>query len=433
MVDDGREELRAKINVLMKEYYETYLNKKTVHIPISGKKYDEEELYAVTDALLDGWWTEGRHSKVFERAFAEFFPVKTALVVNSGSSANLLAMRTLCSPSLKERQIRPGDEIITLAAGFPTTINPIVQSGCIPVFCDVDLTTLNIKIEELELAISKKTKAVMIAHTLGNPFAVDQVLAFCKKYNLFLIEDSCDAIGSTYKGARAGTFGHLATFSFYPAHHITMGEGGAVVTSDTQLAKIARSVRDWGRDCYCPTGKDNTCGRRFSWQLGDLPQGYDQKYIFSEIGYNLKNTDLNIAIGIAQLKKLPSFIEARKKNYHALREGLKECKDVIIAEATPGSDPSWFGFPMTIRPDAKISRNDVVDHLVKNGIGVRLLFGGNITKQPYFIENKIPYRIARDLKNTDVVMNNTFWIGTTPLIEEDDVKKMIAAVREVVQ
>jgi len=274
---------------------------------------------------------------------------------------------------------------------------------------------------------------VMIAHTLGNPFAVDQVLAFCKKYNLFLIEDSCDAIGSTYKGARAGTFGHLATFSFYPAHHITMGEGGAVVTSDTQLAKIARSVRDWGRDCYCPTGKDNTCGRRFSWQLGDLPQGYDHKYIFSEIGYNLKNTDLNIAIGIAQLKKLPSFIEARKKNYHALREGLKECKDVIIAEATPGSDPSWFGFPMTIRPDAKISRNDVVDHLVKNGIGVRLLFGGNITKQPYFIENKIPYRIARDLKNTDVVMNNTFWIGTTPLIEEDDVKKMIAAVREVVQ
>jgi CDP-6-deoxy-D-xylo-4-hexulose-3-dehydrase len=428
-----KEELRKKINVLLKEYYTKFMDKKQSFVPVSGKKYDEEELYAVTDALLDGWWTEGRHAKEFERSFAEFLGVKQALVVNSGSSANLVAFMALTSPRMKERRIMPGDEVITVAAGFPTTVNPIVMAGCIPVFCDVDLSTLNIRVDELEAALSKRTRAVMIAHTLGNPFDVDAVQAFCRKHRLFLVEDSCDALGSTYKGKKCGTFGDLATFSFYPAHHITMGEGGCVVTDDSILSMACRSVRDWGRDCYCATGKDNTCGKRFSWKLGDLPEGYDHKYIFSDLGYNLKNTDLNVALGIAQLKKLPRFIEARKENYRLLKEGLQDLAQFIIAEKTLGSDPSWFGFPMTIKEDAPFSRKEIIDHLTKEGIGTRLLFGGNLAKQPYFIDRKIPFRVAKDLKNTDLIMKNTFWVGTTPLIGKAEREKIIASIRGFVR
>ncbi len=424
-----KEQIKTEIYANLKEYYESYLSAKRTSIPVSGKSYDEKELISVVDALLDGWWTEGRIIEEFEKKFKDYLGIKHTLVVNSGSSANLLALKTLASSTLKERRLIPGDEIITVAAGFPTTINPIIECGCIPVFCDVDLATYNINLKQFKMAITEKTKAVFIAHTLGNPFEIGEIKKECEKNNLWLIEDACDALGATYNGQLIGTFGDLATFSFYPAHHITMGEGGALITNNDQLAKIARSIRDWGRNCFCKTGEDNTCGNRFKFKLGDLPYGYDHKYIYSEIGYNLKNTELNVAIGLAQIDKLPEFIKTRKRNFNLLKEKLKKYEEYfILPEETKNSQASWFGFLLTLRDKCKFTREELLDYLNKNKIGTRLLFGGNIIKQPYFINNKVKYRIVEDLKNTDIVMKNTFWIGVCPLILEEDIETMVERI-----
>lgn len=423
-----KEEIKKEIYSRVKEYYDSYLSSRGEAIPVSGKKYDEKELISIVDAALEGWWTEGKVTLEFEEKFKKFLGVSNAIVVNSGSSANLLAFKALMSSKIKERRIELGDEIITVAASFPTTVNPIIQAGCIPVFCDAELGTYNIRISDMKKALSSKTKAVMIAHTLGNPFNVKEVSEFCRKNKLWLIEDSCDALGATYDGKNVGTFGDIATFSFYPAHHITMGEGGAVVTNNPNLARIIRSIRDWGRDCWCMTGHDNTCGKRYAWKLGDLPFGYDHKYIYSEIGYNLKNTDLNVAIGVAQMDKLPSFISARRKNFEELLDKMKKFeKYFYLPVAEPNSEPSWFGFLLTVKEDAGFTREDLLKFLEKEKIGTRLLFGGNITKQPYFIDNKIKHRIIGDLKNTDIIMKNTFWIGVCPLIEKKDIEKMSEA------
>jgi len=361
--------------------------------------------------------------------------VRHAIIVNSGSSANLLAVMSLCSEKLENNakgRLRPGDEIITIAAGFPTTVNPIIQAGCVPVFCDIDLETYNINIDQLKKAISPKTKAIMIAHTLGNPFNLDEVVKICRKNNLWLIEDNCDSLGSRYNSKLTGTLGDISTLSFYPAHHITMAEGGAVCTNDDNLAMIARSIRDWGRDCVCGTGQDNVCGKRFSWKLGNLPYGYDHKYIYSELGYNLKNTDLNIAIGLAQIDKLEGFISARKKNFEMLYKGLKSIegieKNIHLPKAEKNSDPSWFGFLLTFKESSKIKRNDLVKFLEDNGIATRLLFGGNLTKQPYF--KNIKYRKIGDLRNTDIVMNNSFWIGVYPGLDKKQINYVISKFRE---
>ncbi len=411
----------------MSEYYKLFLNKEIKGVPVSGKKYDEKEIIAIVDAALDGWWTEGEVTNKFEKKFCTFLGVKHTIVVNSGSSANLLALKTLTSQKLGERRLKDGDEVITVAAGFPTTINPIIQCNCIPVFCDVNLSTYNVDIEQLKKAVSKKTKAILLAHTLGNPFNVEEVIKLCKKYNLWLIEDNCDSLGSRYNNQLTGTFGDLSTHSFYPAHHITMGEGGAVCTNNNELAKIARSIRDWGRDCWCQTGQDNSCRKRFEWKLGELPYGYDHKYIYSEIGYNLKNTDLNVAIGLAQMEKLNSFIEIRKRNFALLKNKLSKFQNYfILPEATENSDPSWFGFPITLKDNCPFTRKDILKYLNENNIGTRLLFGGNITKQPYFIENKIKYRIVGNLKNTDLIMNNTFWIGVYPGITEEKINYIMS-------
>jgi CDP-6-deoxy-D-xylo-4-hexulose-3-dehydrase len=424
-----KEQIKEEIYSNLKEYYQNYLSSKKDSIPVSGKSYDEKELISVVDALLDGWWTEGRVIDEFEKKFKNYLGIKHAIVVNSGSSANLLALKTLTSQVLNERRIKPGDEIITVAAGFPTTINPIIECGCIPVFCDVDIGTYNINLEQFKKAITEKTKAVFIAHTLGNPFEIEEIKNECKKNDLWLIEDACDALGAKQNGQFIGTFGDIATFSFYPAHHITMGEGGALITNNDQLAKIARSIRDWGRNCFCKTGEDNTCGNRFKFKLGDLPYGYDHKYIYSEVGYNLKNTELNAAIGLAQMDKLPEFLEKRKRNFNLLKEKLKKYEDFfILPEETKNSQASWFGFLLTLKENCKFTREDLLDYLNKNKIGTRLLFGGNIIKQPYFINNKINYRIVENLKNTDIIMKNTFWIGVCPLISEGDVEKVVEKI-----
>ncbi|MCX5718346.1 MAG: lipopolysaccharide biosynthesis protein RfbH [Nitrospirae bacterium] len=423
-----KEEIKKEIYSRVKEYYDSYLSTRSDAIPVSGKKYDEKELISIVDAALEGWWTEGKVTLEFEEKFKKFLGVNNAIVVNSGSSANLLALKALMSQKLKERRIKPGDEIITVAASFPTTVNPIIQSGCVPVFCDVDIGTYNINVSEMKKALSSKTKAVSLAHTLGNPFNLKEVSEFCRKNKLWLIEDSCDALGAKYDGKMVGTFGDIATFSFYPAHHITMGEGGAVVTNNNALAKIIRSIRDWGRDCWCMTGHDNTCGTRYSWKLGDLPYGYDHKYIYSEIGYNLKNTDLNAAIGVAQMDKLPAFISDRRKNFEELLRRMKKFeKYFYLPAAEPNSEPSWFGFLLTVKENAGFTREDLLKFLEKEKIGTRLLFGGNLIKQPYFINNKINYRVIGDLKNTDFIMKNTFWIGVCPLIEKKDIEKINSA------
>ena len=423
-----KEEIKKEIYSRVKEYYDSFLSKRSEAIPVSGKKYDEKELIAVVDAALEGWWTEGKVTLEFEEKFKKFLGVSNAIVVNSGSSANLLALKALMSPKIKERRIKQGDEIISVAAGFPTTVNPIIESGCVPVFCDVEIGTYNINISQMKKALSPKTKAVFLAHTLGNPFNVKEVTEFCKKNKLWLIEDACDSLGSTYDGKKIGTFGDIATFSFYPAHHITMAEGGAVVTNNRLLAKLVTSIRDWGRDCWCRTGIDNTCKNRYNWQLGELPFGYDHKCTFSEIGYNLKNTDLNAAIGVAQMDKLPSFISARKRNFEELMGKMKKFeKYFYLPAAEPNSEPSWFGFLLTVKEDTGFTREDLLKFLEKEKIGTRLLFGGNITKQPYFIDNKIKHRIIGDLKNTDIIMKNTFWIGVCPLIEKKDIEKMSEA------
>jgi CDP-6-deoxy-D-xylo-4-hexulose-3-dehydrase len=386
-------------------------------VPVSGKVIDGEDLSSVVDSALDCWFTTGRFAENFERKLARFVGVRCASLVNSGSSANLLAISALTSPKLGDRQLRPGDEVITVAAGFPTTINPILQNHLVPVFVDVNLLTYEVDVSQLEAAHSEKTKAVILAHTLGNVFDLDAVTAFVKKHNLWLIEDCCDALGSTWKGRQVGTFGDIATVSFYPAHHITMGEGGAVLTNDPSLRVLIESFRDWGRDCWCHPGKDNTCGKRFDWQLGSLPRGYDHKYTYSHIGYNLKATDMQAALGASQIEKLPHFIDRRKENFQYLLAALKPLEDyLLLPEATQGSDPSWFGFPIGVRPSAPFTREDLIRALDAKKIGTRLLFGGNLLRQPAY--QGCAYRVVGDLPNTDFVMNNVFWIGVYPGLTE---------------
>lgn len=387
-------------------------------IPPSGKLLGSEELLAMVDASLDGWLTTGRFNDEFEQKLAKFLGVKHAITVNSGSSANLIAFSTLTSPKLGSRAIKKGDEVIGVAAGFPTTVNPILQFGAVPVFVDVELATYNIDVGKIEEAITEKTKAIMLAHTLGNPYNLGVVTELCKKYNLWLIEDCCDALGSTFKDRNVGTFGDLGTLSFYPAHHITMGEGGAVFTNNDELRMIAESFRDWGRDCYCRPGMDNTCGKRFCWKLGSLPEGYDHKYTYSHLGYNLKITDMQAACGLAQLGKAEFFIKRRKENFSFLKSQLSSCEEfLILPEATPDSDPSWFGFPITLRDNAPVSRVDLLTYLDQRKIGTRLLFAGNLTRQPYMQHQR--FRVSGSLDNTDTVMNQTFWIGVQPALTED--------------
>ena len=387
-------------------------------VPPAGKLLDAMELKNMVEASLDGWLTTGRFNTEFERNLARFFGVRHAITVNSGSSANLVAFSTLTSPTLNERAIKPGDEVIGVAAGFPTTVNPILQFGAVPVFVDVELGTYNIDSTKIEAAISPKTKAIMLAHTLGNPYNLDVITGLCKKYNLWLIEDCCDALGTTYHGKKVGTFGDLATLSFYPAHHITMGEGGAVLTNEPRLKRIAESFRDWGRDCFCDPGKDNTCGKRFCWKLGDLPEGYDHKYTYSHIGYNLKITDMQAACGLAQLEKAPAFIQKRKDNFEFLKSRLANCEQfLVLPQATANSDPSWFGFPITLKPNAPITRLELLQKLDTQKIGTRLLFAGNLTRQPSMIGRN--FRVSGDLTNTDVVMNQTFWIGLQPALTRE--------------
>lgn len=420
--------LREEIIDKVKEFYQ--LEKKQAirpgkdYIPVSGKVIDEDDLAYVVEASLDMWFTTGRFAKEFEKSFAKFMDRRFCLLVNSGSSANLVAFATLTSPLLKERTIKPGDEVITVAAGFPTTVNPFVQHGCIPVFVDVEYESHQIKIDMLEKALSDKTKAVMIAHTLGNPFDAQKVRDFCDRHNLWLIEDTCDAVGAKFAGKMAGTFGDLATVSFYPAHHMTMGEGGAVLTSDPKLKKIAESMRDWGRDCWCPTGVDNSCNKRFGWEFEDMPSGYDHKYVYSHIGYNLKVSDMQAALGVSQLKKLPYFIKKRNENFEYLYQGLSPLSEFLdLPKAIDGGEPSWFGFPITVKENSPKSRNEITHFLEEKKIGTRLLFAGNLVRQPLY--KHIEKRIVGELTNTDIVMNDVFWIGVYPALEKEHLDYMI--------
>ncbi|CAN7151849.1 MULTISPECIES: lipopolysaccharide biosynthesis protein RfbH [Duganella] len=414
----SKEQLREQIIKLVAQYGALASVPKAFEpgvtvIPPAGKVVGAPEMELMVEASLDAWLTTGRFNDQFEARLAKMIGVNFLITVNSGSSANLVAFNTLTSPKLGARAIQQGDEVIGVAAGFPTTVNPIIQFGAVPVFVDVELGTYNIDVTKLEAAISPKTKAIMLAHTLGNPYNLDVITAICKKHKLWLIEDCCDALGSTYHGKMVGTFGDIGTMSFYPAHHITMGEGGAVFTNDPELKMIAESFRDWGRDCYCAPGKDNTCGKRFCQCLGTLPMGYDHKYTYSHLGYNLKITDMQAACGLAQIDRAPGFIQARKDNFAYLKERLQSCAEfLILPEATEHSDPSWFGFPMTLKPEANVSRVDLLTYLDEHKIGTRLLFAGNLTRQPYMVGRN--YRVSGDLTNTDRVMNDTFWIGVFP-------------------
>jgi CDP-6-deoxy-D-xylo-4-hexulose-3-dehydrase len=382
-------------------------------VPVSGKVIDANDITQMVDACLDGWLTTGRFNEAFETGLASFIGVKAARTVNSGSSANLVTLAALTSKSLGERALVAGDEVITVAAGFPTTLNPILLYGLVPVFVDVDLPTYNIDTRQLDAALSSRTRAIMVAHTLGNPFDLDTVTAFARKHKLWLIEDCCDALGATYRGQHVGTFGDFGTLSFYPAHHITMGEGGAFFANDETLLRTAESIRDWGRDCWCAPGKDNTCGRRYGWKHGELPDGYDHKYVYAQLGYNLKITDMQAACGVGQLQKLPTFIELRNRNFDHLYSRLKTLEDVLLLpEATPNSQPSWFGFLITLRESANTDRGDLLRYLNEHQIATRLLFGGNLIRQPYFAGR--PHRIVGTLDNTDSIMKNTFWVGVYP-------------------
>ena len=386
-------------------------------INYAGRVYDEREMISLVDASLDFWLTAGRYAKQFEEEMAKFLGMKYCLLTNSGSSANLLAVSALTSPKLGEKRLQPGDEVITTACGFPTTLNPIIQNNLIPVFVDVELGTYNINADKVEEAISGKTKAICVPHTLGNPVELDKIMKLVKDYDLWFVEDNCDALGSKYEGRYTGSFGHISTCSFYPAHHITMGEGGAVLTDDVLLKNIIASFRDWGRDCWCDPGCDNSCGKRFDWQLGSLPTGYDHKYIYSHIGYNLKVTDMQAAIGVEQLKKLPLFIERRRENFGRIYEGLKEYQRYInLPEATTSSEPSWFGFPILVKDNAPFVRAEIVDFLEENKIATRMLFGGNLIKQPAY--ETVNFRVMGSLENTDLVMNNLFWLGVYPGMTE---------------
>jgi CDP-4-dehydro-6-deoxyglucose reductase, E1 len=419
----GRAELlRKQILELTAEYHaEAFPRRDFVAgesaIPVSGKVIDAADIQAVVDSALDGWFTTGRFAREFEKKLARFVGVRSVSLVNSGSSANLVALSCLTSPKLGDRRLRPGDEVITVAAAFPTTINPILQNNLVPVFVDVTLPTLQIDVSLLETALSDRTRAIMVAHTLGNPFDLDPLMEFAREHKLWVIEDCCDALGSEYHGQKVGTFGDLATLSFYPAHHITMGEGGAVMTNSPQLQVLSDSFRDWGRDCWCEPGKDNTCGKRFAWQLGTLPCGYDHKYTYSHIGYNLKPTDMQAALGAAQIDKLPQFIESRRRNFAYLSEKLcGEESMLMLPEATPGSNPSWFGFPIGVKEDAGFTRDQLIQELESKKIATRLLFGGNLMRQPAYEE--ATFRVAGELPNTDYAMRNVFWIGIYPGLSE---------------
>ena len=427
------EEIRSKIVGLAAEYYDLAFPEKAfvpgvTPIPVSGRVFNATEIQYLIESGLDFWLTSGRYAAQFEKEFARYFGIRHAILVNSGSSANLLALSCLTSPQLEDRRLKPGDEVITVAAGFPTTVNPIFQNHLVPVFVDVCVPTYNVDTQQLEEAINERTKAIMLAHTLGNPFDLTAVNNLAKKHNLWLIEDCCDAVGATYQGQNVGTFGELATTSFYPAHHITMGEGGCVLTDTPILKKLIESFRDWGRDCWCEPGDENTCGKRYDWQLGDLPKGYDHKYTYSHIGYNLKITDMQAAVGLAQLQKLPGFIQRRRQNFQTLYNALLDLEDfLILPEATPGSEPSWFGFPIAVRVNAPFSREELLRYLEKRKIGTRLLFGGNLTRQPAY--KGVPYRRIGDLENADFVLSQVFWIGVYPGLTPAMVEYMIDSLR----
>jgi len=400
-------------------------------VPVSGRVYGPEDVRTLVDSALDFWLTTGRYNDQFEQLLEEFIGVRFALTVNSGSSANLVAFGALTSHLLGEEALRPGDEVITAATGFPTTVNPTLQYGLVPVFVDAHIPTYNIDSAQIEAAISSKTRAIMVAHTLGNPFDLKTVMDIAKRYNLRVIEDCCDALGARYDGRPVGTFGDAGTLSFYPAHHITMGEGGAVFTNSPKLKRAMESLRDWGRDCFCPPGKDNTCGRRFEWTLGDLPAGYDHKYVYSHLGYNLKITDMQAAVGVAQFGHLPSFIEARRNNFAVLKTALADLEDVfVLPEATPNSEPSWFGFPLTLREGAPFTRDALVQHLNQKKIGTRLLFGGNLIRQPYFAGRQ--YRVVGELTNSDRIARDTFWIGVFPGLTEPALDYVSAVLHDYV-
>jgi CDP-6-deoxy-D-xylo-4-hexulose-3-dehydrase len=431
------EAIRDQILQLVSEYFQLAHARKPFRpgitpVPVSGRVYDAREMQLLVDSGLDFWLTTGPFAAKFETAFARYFGLRHAILTNSGSSANLLALACLTSPTLGQRALQPGNEIITVAAGFPTTVNPIFQSNLTPVFVDVTIPTYNVDVDQLSAAIGPRTRGIILAHTLGNPFDLDAVVALAKKHDLWLIEDCCDAVGATYCGKMVGTFGDLATTSFYPAHHITMGEGGCVLTNTTPLKRLVESFRDWGRDCWCDTGQDNTCGKRFDWQLGGLPEGYDHKYIYSHIGYNLKATDMQAAVGLAQLEKLDAFIEARQMNFQCLYEGLYDLQEFfILPEALPESQPSWFGFPLAVRTGAPFSRRDLLQYLDKRKIGTRLLFGGNLTRQPAY--RSTSYRVVGELRNTDFVMSQVFWIGVYPGLTEEMLAYGIETIHKFVK
>jgi len=430
------EQIRGQILELVQAYHQAMFEDKPFvpgesSVSVSGKVFDHEDMQHLVDASLDFWLTTGRFAEQFEREFSQYFGLRHAILTNSGSSANLLALSCLTSPTLGSRSLRPGDEVITVAAGFPTTVNPIIQNQLVPVFLDVSIPTYNVDVQQLEDALSDRTRAIMIAHALGNPFDVVVVKDFAQKHNLWFVEDCCDAVGSTFNGQLVGTFGHLATVSFYPAHHITMGEGGCVLTDRPILKKLVDSFRDWGRDCWCEPGMDNTCGKRFGWKLGDLPEGYDHKYTYSHIGYNLKLTDMQAAVGVSQLKKLPGFVKKRSQNFNALYNGLKDLEEFfILPEATPHSDPSWFGFPIAVKPTAPFTRNEVIGFLENHKIATRLLFAGNIVKQPAYRD--VTFRQVGDLSNSDFVMTQVFWIGLYPGIGEATIAYMLEQFHQLV-
>jgi CDP-6-deoxy-D-xylo-4-hexulose-3-dehydrase len=432
------DQLRNQISELVQQYADIAYAPKTfvpgqTAVPVSGKVIGANELKMMVDASLDGWLTTGRFNAMFEQRLAQFLGVKYLITVNSGSSANLVAFSTLTSSKLGDRAIKQGDEVIGVAAGFPTTVNPIIQFGAVPVFVDVDLATHNIDASKIEAAITSRTRAIMLAHSLGNPFNLDVVTALCRKYKLWLVEDCCDALGATYNGQKVGTFGDMGTLSFYPAHHITMGEGGAVFTNNAELKLIAESFRDWGRDCYCAPGKDNTCGKRFCWTKkdlgGDLPDGYDHKYTYSHLGYNMKISDMQAACALAQMDRVEEFIAKRRANFAYLKNRLASVADFLhLPEATPNSEPSWFGFPLIVRDSAGVKRADLINFLEENKIGTRLLFAGNLTKQPYMAGRN--YRVSGELTNTDVVMNQTFWLGTFPALGQEQLDYIAGKLEE---
>jgi len=438
-----QEELKQEILDKTKEYYELVHKPQQTKEFVSGKSrvnyagrvFDEKEMQYLVDSSLDFWLTYGDYSKKFEKQLSDYLGVRWTFLVNSGSSANLLAFYALTSPLLKERQVKRGDEVITVAAGFPTTVAPIVQYGAVPVFVDMELTNFNIDTSKLEDAVSSKTKAVMIAHTLGNPFNIKVIKEFCTKHNLWLIEDNCDALGSTYDGKLTGTWGDIGTSSFYPPHHMTMGEGGATYTDNPLLKRIMLSMRDWGRDCWCESGVDNTCGARFTQEFGTLPKGYDHKYVYSHFGFNLKVSDMQAAVGVAQLEKFPSFVVKRKENFNKLYNGLKDINELILVEKQPLSDPSWFGFMMTLKDGVKFSRNEIVEYLEDANIQTRNLFAGNMLRHPLFhsLEENVEYRVVGELKNTDKIMNDSFWIGLYPGMGDDAINYMIEKIREFVK